>query len=220
MYYWRVRAFNTAGNTGAWSSTFSFKVRPLPPATATAYDTNTLQPGFHWTDPYCTGKYLLQVYKVTSTLTLVKSATVATGPVCEGDYKLTASLGVNTKYEWRLTTQGANGSSLPLINTFTTPLSVPGTPVLLGPAANLIIPDAATYPDWRPNFTWKTVTSGSPWYYQFQIASQPGFGSSILADDRIDERNSTYQTKTPPPYYTTYHTATPMPYEPPYQMAT
>ncbi len=193
VYYWRVRAFNTAGNAGAWSSTFSFKVRPVPPATASAYDTNTLQPGIHWTDPYCTGKYLVQVYKVSTTLTQVKSATVSTGAACEGDYKLSASLALNTKYEWHITTQGSNGSSLPLVNSFRTPSSVPGTPVLLGPAANLVIPANPTYPDWNPIFTWRAVTSGSPDNYQIQIASQPGFGSSVFADVPIQATTTPLQ---------------------------
>ncbi len=212
VYYWRVRAFNTAGDASAWSSTFSFKVKPVAPLSARAYDTNTLQPGLHWIDPYCTGKYLVELYNVSSTRKRVKSGTVTTNGACEGDYKLSASLAVNTKYEWRVTTQGATGSSLPLTNPFSTPSSVPGTPGLVGPANNLIIPAPATYPDWQPTFTWQAVTSGSPQYYEIQIAGQPGFGSSILANDRINVPASSYQAATPAPDNPTYRMATALPY--------
>ncbi|MGD0006809.1 MAG: carboxypeptidase-like regulatory domain-containing protein, partial [Anaerolineaceae bacterium] len=199
-YYWRVRAFNSVGDYGPWSSVRTLKILPDKVASAWMYEalespnySLTLQPGFHWTDPACTGKYLIQIYKSIPSHPLVKSATVTTGTVCEGDYLLTTSLGLNTLYEWRISVQGVTGTSLPVINTFTTPGVVPGTPVLLGPANNEAIPDA-TYPNWQPNFTWQQVTSGSPEGYEIQIASQPGFGSSILIDKQIhNATNHNYQ---------------------------
>ena len=192
VYYWRLRAFNTLGDSSLWSSGRSFKILPAAPANGVAYDTNTLLPGFHWSDPYCAGRYLLQVYKGTNpTHMLVKSATITTGAACEGDFKLTTSLLVNTLYEWRVMTLGVTGRSSPLIHTFTTPASLPGVPVLLGPANNEIIPDA-TYPDWWPTFSWLAVTSGAPAYYQIQLASQTGFGSSTFVDEIVVVPHTSY----------------------------
>jgi hypothetical protein len=208
-YYWRVRAFNTIGDYGAWSSVRTFKTLPEAVTSAWMYEgaphfSLTLQPGFHWVDPACTGKYLLQIYKSIPSHPLVKSATVSTGTACQGDYQLTTSLALNTLYEWRISAQGAYGTSLPVINTFTTPAVVPGTPVLLGPANNEAIPDT-TYPDWQPTFSWQAVTTGSPGGYEIQIANLPGFGSSTFVDFPIDLSTTSVQVSPPLAYNTTVY---------------
>ena len=137
-YYWHVRAFNTVGDYGPWSSVRTLKILPDKVASTWMTDANTLEPGFGWTDPQCIGKYLVQIYKGTAQ---VKSATVTTGTTCQGFYQLTSSLSLSTAYNWRVTVQGATGSSQAVANTFNSPAVVPGTPVLLGPANNEAIPD-------------------------------------------------------------------------------
>ncbi|MDR3577048.1 MAG: carboxypeptidase regulatory-like domain-containing protein [Anaerolineaceae bacterium] len=189
-YSWRLRAYNTVGDFGPWSSVRTFKTLPQMVLTGWMTDAHTLEPGFAWSDPQCVGKYLVQVYKGAA---LVKSATVTSGTTCQGAYPLTTSLLVNTAYQWRVTAQGTNGSGLPLINSFTTPASVPGVPVLLGPANNLIIPASPNYPDWQPFFTWQAVTSPAMDHYQIQIASQPSFGSSIFEDAPIPSSTNPLQ---------------------------
>jgi hypothetical protein len=179
VYYWRVRAFNTHGAVSVWpTSPFSFKVKPLPPQPAVLYDENTLQPGIHWKDPYCTGKYLVEIYKASTPTHPFISQPVTTGASCEGDYHLTTSLLVNTAYGWRVTTQGATGSSIPFTSTFNTPISVPGTPTLTGPANNATIPDG-TYLTWQPRLTWNPVSAAPAIVqnYEVQLATQPGFGA-------------------------------------------
>ncbi|MGD0006900.1 MAG: carboxypeptidase regulatory-like domain-containing protein, partial [Anaerolineaceae bacterium] len=185
-YYWRVRAFNTVGDYSPWSSVRTIKILPDKVASTWMTDTNTLEPGFGWTDPQCVGKYLVQIYKGTSQ---IKSATVTTGTACQGFYQLTSSLSLATAYTWRVTVQGATGNSLPVSNAFNSPTVVPGVPVLLGPANNEVIPDAA-YSNWQPTLTWQAVTTGSPSYYEIQEASQLAFGSFIFEDDNIPNDSS------------------------------
>jgi len=110
-YYWRVRAVNTNGDTGSWSSVRYLRSAMLPPVLiapdAGALDV-ALRPAFTWNGVDSATGYTLQVsaYADFRSLIISKALTGVTG------YTPGVNLPRGKVLYWRVRTRGVNGPSL------------------------------------------------------------------------------------------------------------
>jgi len=100
-YYWRVRAFNTLGQSSAWSSVRSVRIKFAAPALilpGTGSTISSLLPTFTWEAVSGATEYTIQVSK-NSTFAGAKAInTTTTVPT----YTHTATLQAGTTYYWRV----------------------------------------------------------------------------------------------------------------------
>jgi sugar lactone lactonase YvrE len=118
-YYWRVRSFNTAGDSSAWSAVRSVKIKysaPVLLAPANGATLGTLLPAFTWTAVPGAASYTLEVSRSTTFLTKAINVTVGAP-----NFTAVASLLPGTKYYWRVRVNGPYGPVPSLVFSFTTP---------------------------------------------------------------------------------------------------
>jgi sugar lactone lactonase YvrE len=187
VYYWRMRAFNTSGGYSVWSSVRSFKTLPGEVGLDWIENQDTLRPTFHWHDDWNTGKYSIQVCKLSgSKCTLFKSATLS-----GLSYSLTSSLAINTVYQWKVQAVGTAGAGAWTGYVSWTSPAPPPAPALVSPLANEVIPDTAN-PGNQMSFTVKSVktaTSGDI-FYQLQVSWQTGFDPDYTWSAEFDDPTS------------------------------
>ena len=174
-YYWRVRAVNTLGHSGAWSKTSYFRSAILPPTLLSPADTVsvlTLRPAFDWTDVSGASGYTLQFSTSISFASILKSYSSITSALSP-----TSDLPVKSILYWRVRANGPNGPSLwSDARSIVTP-NPPGIPALVSPR------NRSQLSDLTPRLAWRvaTVPAGTTFdHYQLQIATDVGFTSLVL----------------------------------------
>jgi len=103
-YYWRVRAWNTAGDFSGWSAPFSFRIAyeaPVLTLPANGATLATLKPTFTWTAVLGATSYKIQVSTSATFVTTVVNLTVASP-----SYIRTTNLSSKKTYYWRVQALG------------------------------------------------------------------------------------------------------------------
>jgi len=119
-YYWRVRSFAADGDTSAWSSARSVKIKYLPPSLLGPADYSSvlsLKPNFTWSAVTGATGYTIQISKSLSfgRGTLTANPTLTT-------YAPGKNLLAHTTYYWRVRANGTYGpSAWSAVFRFTTP---------------------------------------------------------------------------------------------------
>lgn len=109
-YYWRVRAFNTAGHYSAWSAVRNFRTAVPPPVLLTPAEGEilaSLRPPFDWEDVAGAASYTIQVSRSGTFSSLLVNKTVASS-----GYIPTVNLPLGASLYWRVRANGTNGPSL------------------------------------------------------------------------------------------------------------
>ncbi|MFZ5902164.1 MAG: M4 family metallopeptidase [Chloroflexota bacterium] len=172
-YYWRVRAFNGAGEYSTWTASRVLKTSPLVPTLLTPADGITpsdLRPTFDWTDIAAANNYTIQIAKNAAFTSPTVNTTSAAST-----YTPTAALPANTMMYWRVRTNAASGASdWTPYRTFTTP-NPPSVPTLSSPANNALLTSFTPVLDWNDS----TVPAGAPSfkYYEVQVDNNSDFSS-------------------------------------------
>jgi hypothetical protein len=180
VYYWRVRAYNSLGQYGAWSATRIFRTAILPPnsigpgnvSPGAAVNVQTRRPTFTWESVVGATGYTVEGSTVVNFST--KAFTTTTSNTT---YTHTADLAANKQYYWRVKANGPNGPSLySEVRTFTTG-NPPSVPILSTPANNALVTTLTPLLDWSN----ATVPAGSPAFhgYEVQIAGNNTFTTGL-----------------------------------------
>ena len=109
-WYWRVRAYNSSGLAGAWSTVRSFRTKlsqPVPIAPVGSVKVGSLKPTFRWNPVAGATGYNLQVSVNTGFAPTLINQTLSTGT----SYTATANLPAHATLYWRLRANGPNGPS-------------------------------------------------------------------------------------------------------------
>jgi predicted phage tail protein len=173
-YYWRVRAFNTAGQYSAWSSTLSFRTAILPPTLLSPADGSSLsdrRPPLDWDDVSGANGYSLQISKYSNF-----SSTVMTGSPTDSKFTPGSNLAANTQLYWRVRTKGTNGpSAWSSVWSFTT--LAPSAPLSVSPASDALLPAQDQSLAWSSSVLPEGTTFA---YYQVQVATEDTFATPML----------------------------------------
>ncbi len=185
-YYWRVRAFDVAGNVFEWTSpsipSRSFMINLsaptlLGPADNSSFNgvpSSELPPTFSWTEVSGANGYLLEI-----DTEMPLSAPIAyTVPVTGGSTtSKTPSIEFSDgTYYWRVSATDSGGSSIGIYSSvwsFSVDTVAPGAPTLTSPA------DGITTSDTSPTFLWEAVSTA--YKYKIDIADDSGFTNVIYS---------------------------------------
>ncbi len=178
LYYWQVRAYDYAGNTGPWSSIWSVAVDTTPPPAVSSLTaplnnltTNQITLNFSWagvTDsPAGIANYILEASTSPTFSGVIYSSWVAGN---------SATLTLNqSSYTWRVNTMDnalnyTTSTAVYFVTVDTTPPPVVAT--LNTPLNNL------TTNQMTLNFTWATVSDSPAGLanYILQVSTDPAFG--------------------------------------------
>ena len=110
VYYWRVRAFNTAGNYSSWSPTRSFRAAIQPPTLLLPNANEVLsirKPVFDWSDVAGATSYIIQVSRYSNF-----SSTLLNVKVTASTYTSSVNLPTGVTLYWRVRANGPLGPSL------------------------------------------------------------------------------------------------------------
>ena len=188
-YYWRVRAINSIGQSGAWSSIWSFRTAILAPTLRAPANTvllNNKRPTFTWNSVVGGTSYTLEV----SSLSDFASDVINTSQT-PTNYTPTNDLTANAKYYWRVKANGPNGPSLhSQVWTFTTG-NPPSVPSLVTPIANVLVLTTTPLLDWSTS----SLPSGTTFaYYQVELATNSAFSSPIVNSSSQTSRTTSQLT--------------------------
>ncbi len=177
-YYWRVRAWNTAGESSAWSAVRSFRAAMTAPALSKpgdGADTHTRRPMFEWLPVDGAAGYTVQVSKTDGFGKVMASYTLKTA---QNWFTPGSDLPANGNFFWRVRANGVNGPSLfSEVRSFTTG-QPPSVPVLKSPAAGALVREV------RPRLDWSTVVllPGTTFgYYQLELDQDASFSAPLRA---------------------------------------
>jgi predicted phage tail protein len=169
-YYWRVRAFNAAGQFGPWSATRSFRTAILSPVSAFPGGLQQpagLRPLFDWGNVSSASSYNLQISTNQNFATLVLNLNLTPSA-----YVPMADLPKGATLFWRVRANGANGpSAWSRVRHFDSP-NPPSVPTLLTPAHN------ATAANGQPTLDWSDSSPGVD-HYEVQISTSPTFATVL-----------------------------------------
>jgi predicted phage tail protein len=174
-YYWRVRAFNTAGQYSAWSAAWSFRTVILPPVLLSPSSGDPVlnrRPALDWQDVAGGTGYKLQISAYSNFATLVTSASTVSST-----YTPAADLPPKTLLYWRVKATGPNGPSLWSDTWSFITANPPGIPALIS------LLNGSLTTDYTPRLDWSTVLvpAGTEFdHYQLQVAPDAAFVSPIL----------------------------------------
>jgi hypothetical protein len=187
LFYWRVRATNTAG-TSLWSSIWSFSTlgaTPTVPAVpilispANGAINISTSPPLSWNASSGASSYQLQVATNSS---FAGSTLVFDESFLFGTSMQLSGLSGNALHYWRVratNTAGTSGwSVIRNFSTLSTSISVPTVPVLLSPSNGAI--NIST----SPLLSWNASSGATS--YQIQVATSSLFtGSSLVSDQTV-----------------------------------
>ncbi|MBE3143957.1 MAG: hypothetical protein IMZ61_08545, partial [Planctomycetes bacterium] len=146
-YYWRVRAWNTAGQYSAWSSTRSFRTAILPPVLLSPDNGTrsvlTRRPPLDWDGVDGASGYSVQISRYYNF-----SSTVKTASPTASDYTPSSDLPANTTLYWRVQAKGTNGPSAWSEKRSFTTANPPGVQTLSSPSNNVVTTN------YRPKLDW------------------------------------------------------------------
>jgi hypothetical protein len=183
IYYWRVRAYNMAGEYSSWSLVRKFRTALLPPTLSSPANGAILlnrRPTFSWGAVSGATGYTIRVYR-NSAFTLL----VGTYSATSATFTPTVDLPADLPLWWRVQSKGSNGPS-----DWSAPFSIhtanpPSVPTQLLPANN------ALTTDYTPRLDWAIVTVplGSAYafdHYLIQVADNAAFTSPVINDSSIN----------------------------------
>lgn len=169
-YYWRVRAYDLAGNEGEWSSVHSFNLTPhMSPKDGDFTSDQT--PAFIWRRSVGDQYYQLQVSSNASfTTPIVNEATLT------GDRFIANNVLPHGRYYWRMRVILAGGftTNWSPAWTFTVTPGVPKSPSLQSP------PNGWRGHEMPVPFEWHAVNGDDGYSYQIQASRNPSFQSPII----------------------------------------
>ena len=169
-YYWRVRAFNAAGQFSPWSATRSFRTALLSPVSSFPGGLSqpaSLRPLFDWGNVSGTSSYNLQISTNQNFTTLVLNMNVSASA-----YTPMVDLPKGALLFWRVRTLGTNGpSAWSRVRHFDSP-NPPSVPALLTPAHN------ATVANGQPTLDWSDSSPGVD-HYEVQISTSEIFANVL-----------------------------------------
>ena len=188
-YYWRVRAFNTLGQYGSWSTAYYFREAVEAPELNSPADgifLDNLRPEFDWEDVVGASGYTIQI----SARTNMGSPT--SGKVTDSSYVPVKDLSKNKTLYWRVRTEGENGpSAWSEVRTMVTP-NTPTTPKLISPKNKALVTDLMPRLDWSNS----AVPNGTIFdHYQVQVAADEAFTTVVVDEEITGQTNSEYTLK-------------------------
>ncbi len=178
-YYWRVRAYNSEGGFGDWSTIYPFTTIPeipdapelVSPADSSAFLGSPVT--FTWNTADGANHYLFQ-YSETSDFTFSADSALT-------DTVLTIS-GFQSAhtYFWRVRSSNTGGNSgWSSVRTFTTGLAGYDGPGLISPEHKAFDTDTAL------TFAWKALTGAAS--YQLQVSDSSHFNSTLIDSSGIED---------------------------------
>lgn len=178
-YYWRVRAYNSEGGFGEWSSIFPFTTIPeipdtpdlISPADSSASLSTPVT--FVWNTAGGAGSYHFQ-YSKSSDFTFNADSVLT-------DTSLTISEFESARtYYWRVRASNAGGnSSWSSIRTFTTSVGGYAGPELISPEHNAFDTDTSL------TFEWEELTGADS--YHLQISDSSHFSSTLIDTSGMED---------------------------------
>lgn len=121
-YYWRVRAWNTNGDSSAWSAPRSFReaiTAPFLLSPIGGVTVGSLKPTFDWSDVVGATGYTIQVSLSNTFNSFAINVTINTAT---SQYISGVNLQAGKTYYWRVRANGPNGPSVwSVVETFLTP---------------------------------------------------------------------------------------------------
>ena len=177
-YFWRVRAWNTAEESSAWSLVRTFRAAMTAPELskpADGADTHTRRPMFEWLPVDGAAGYTVQVSKTDSFGKVTASYTLKTA---QNWFAPSSDLPANGTFFWRVRANGVNGPSLfSEVRSFTTG-QPPSVPALKSPAAGALVREV------RPRLDWSTVVllpGTSFGHYELELDQDAAFSAPLRA---------------------------------------
>ncbi len=185
IFYWRVGAFDTDGNSRGWSLASYFRTALLPPSLVWPEEAEAMFTGcppFDWGDVSGAASYTIQIAKNNTFTLLARSGNVITST-----YTPPLNLPASQTLYWRVRSNGRNGPSLwSEVRSFFS-ANPPGVPILLSPLSNALVTD------YTPRLDWSTVTlpAGTTFdHYQVQVAADALFSSPEVNESALLDLNS------------------------------
>ena len=183
-YFWRVRAFNSEGVAGNWSSKRSFTIQTSAPVLLVPADqtgTANATPLLRWRNHQGAAAYHARIAADAACTTIVREDAALTASRYTPDPALPAG-----QYTWCVRAQDVLGTWSPWSAAFRLTIidapSQPGRPILLSPD------NGASTNDATPTFAWEIAFDAAS--YQFQLDTRQGFPSPFY-DASLDETGHT-----------------------------
>ncbi len=192
LWYFRVRAVDTAGNLSGWSSALGFQIDTQPPEVPVANylpdPFNDTRPTFTWTAAVDASKYRLQAASDAS----FSSMLIDKSDITSTSYQPQAELAQGVVF-WKVAAidTAGNQSDFSLPKYFTIDTSAPGTPVINA----ITTPTKIT----TPTFSWSAVNGASK--YEIQISPNANFTSFTVNNAAITTTSFTTTALTDNIYY-------------------
>ena len=190
-YYWRARAFNTAGHYSGWSTLRYFREAiATPQLLSPAHEAAPVHlcPSFDWHDVQGADNYTIQISRNSS-----MKWPFVNNKVTTSGYTPAKDLPANTTLYWRVKANGENGpSAWSQVRSLDTP-NAPSRPKLLYPSYNGLVLDL------RPRLDWKnsTLPVGTTFdRYELQAATDRDFNVVIRDVNIYGLTNSEYSFPT------------------------
>ncbi|HUI89189.1 MAG TPA: CHAP domain-containing protein, partial [Anaerolineales bacterium] len=183
VYYWQVRANNSAGSTYAngntWWSFSTLLASPALLAPANGSSLLNLRPSPSWNGVTGASNYTLQISK-NNNFSPLQLNVVAAGT----SYTVPADYPAATTFYWRVRANGFNGpSAWSAVQSFTT-ANPPGIPVLSAPANKSLTTNYTPMLQWKP----VSVPLGTTFdHYRIQLATDTAFSSPFVDDSSITD---------------------------------
>jgi hypothetical protein len=173
-HYWRVQAWNTAGQESVWSVVRNFRTALTAPTLVSpnnAVMVFTLRPTFIWNDNPDASGYTIQISKNDAYTMIVHTANPAEPP-----YTPVVNLPTDTILHWRVRANGTNGPSAWSESRSIMTGNPPSVPILLAPLNNALVTTYNVVLDWKTS----TLTVGTFKHYQIQINDSLNFTTPLV----------------------------------------
>lgn len=170
LYYWKVKAADSAGNWSAYSEQFWFKTSIIPRLIAPTHNATlgSHTVGLIWHPVYGSLSCQVQV-SIDSTFAAYEINRTVASP----DTQTTAAGLVYNAYYWRVrATRSSDTSGWSAVRKFNISAPPPAVPVLISPDSGAVVADS------QPHFHWGEVAD--IWLYHFEVSGDSLF--SVLED--------------------------------------
>jgi len=158
LYYWKVKAADSAGNWSGYSEQRWFKASTIPRLIAPAQNATL---GSHTVGLSWHGVYGATSFRVQASIDSTFSAYEVNRTVTTPDTQTTAAGLVYNSYFWRVRAiRSSDTSSWSAVRKFNISASTPAVPVLISPVNLAVVADS------QPHFHWGAVAN--IWLYHFE----------------------------------------------------
>jgi hypothetical protein len=187
-YFWRVNA-KSSSNVSVWSTTWSFSMNFIIPATpillspASSSTGIAVSPTLTWSTVTNAVTYRVQV----STSSVFSTIITDDSTISVGTATLSTILSSGTKYFWRINAKNSAGtSSWSTLWNYTTGVSAPSAPSLSVPV------NGASGVSVTPTLTWNTVANAVT--YRIQVSTSSNFAIQVADDSTLTSGTKTLST--------------------------